>query len=223
MLPALLFAACALSSILVRASPAAHPDPQFFYRAAAAAAAPASALATTRSPSPTTTTYSSSSSDAAAATPPALLTLPPLVPDAFNAIAILTPTVNSTVKGFVTITQTKDTGDVTVLVQVTGVKPLATHGVHFHAFGDITDPAGLRAGLHFNPTNKPHRCPGVDGAVVGEAHAGDLGNLVADKEGNINQVIRAAGTGAGLRFDPVNFVVGQAVIVHANADDCKSE
>ncbi|KAJ3199983.1 hypothetical protein HDU67_002376, partial [Dinochytrium kinnereticum] len=170
----------------------------------------ATATATgTVSPSPTSTST--------------VLTLPPVVPDAFNAIAVLTPTVNSTVKGFVTITQTKDTGDVTVLVQVTGVKPLATHGVHFHAFGDITDPAGLRAGLHFNPTNKPHRCPGVDGAVVGEAHAGDLGNLVADKEGNINQVIRAAGTGAGLRFDPVNFVVGQAVIIHANADDCKSE
>ncbi|KAJ3118532.1 hypothetical protein HDU96_000948 [Phlyctochytrium bullatum] len=148
-------------------------------------------------------------------------TIPSIDPDAFNAIAILTPTVNSSVSAIVTVTQKYD--DVTVTVSASGLAPRSTHAIHFHAFGDITDPAGLAAGLHFNPLGKPHRCPGIDNVKAEESHAGDLGNIVADENGRVEKVIRPGGSGASLNVDRVNFAIGQAIILHANPDDCKSE
>ena len=55
------------------------------------------------------------------------------------------------------------------------------HGFHIHEKGDCSD-AGNAAGGHFNPDGVPHGDLVQDGFV--HAHAGDLGNIEIDANGN---------------------------------------
>src|SRR5581483_7329594 len=58
--------------------------------------------------------------------------------------------------------------------------PTGEHGFHIHEFGDCSDD-GKAAGGHFNPDQHPHGQVLKEG--VSKVHAGDMGNLTADKEG----------------------------------------
>lgn len=56
----------------------------------------------------------------------------------------------------------------------------ATVGVHVHAFGDVSDPAGSLTGGHFDPKNTgSHGLP----TSTYDHHAGDMGNTDATKIG----------------------------------------
>jgi Cu-Zn family superoxide dismutase len=91
--------------------------------------------------------------------------------------------------------------------------PSGEHGFHIHEFGDCSDEAKA-AGGHFNPGQHPHGLVTKDG--VAKVHAGDMGNLVADKEGKaqVNILIPGVTLNSG-KFD----VAGRAVIVHEKTDD----
>lgn len=99
--------------------------------------------------------------------------------------------------------------------EITGLKPNSKHGFHIHQYGDKTKPDGTSAGGHFNPDKKPHAGPGAD-----HHHAGDFGNITADAQGKAKVDITAdwltvsKGTSA---------VLGHSVVVHAKADDLKSQ
>ncbi|CAN5323046.1 hypothetical protein BH24PSE2_BH24PSE2_01020 [soil metagenome] len=102
-------------------------------------------------------------------------------------------------------------------VLVTGtIEGLAAgkHGFHVHELGDCTAPDGASAGGHFNPDDQPHGGP--DQAA---RHAGDLGNIEAAEGGSVTldlQDDRLAMTGA-------QSIIGRALVVHAQADDLKSQ
>jgi len=101
-------------------------------------------------------------------------------------------------------------------LHVTGVVenvPSGNHGFHIHEFGDCGD-EGKNAGSHFNPDGTPHGMVMTDGLM--KAHAGDMGNLVADEKGtaNIDLVIPGV-TLTGGKYA----VAGRAVIVHEKKDD----
>ncbi len=139
------------------------------------------------------------------------------------AIAKIGPSKNATtqpvdnnVTGTVTFTQAKD--KVLIVIELAGFKPGSAHGIHIHEKADLTTPDLSSAGPHYDPAStKTHGDP--DHAMHMGIHAGDLGNIVADANGKV----RVERTSAILTIDgPKNEVVGRSVIIHAKADDLKT-
>lgn len=97
-------------------------------------------------------------------------------------------------------------------VNVTGLAP-GQHGFHIHEWGDCTD-AGKAAGGHYNPAHAGHGEALKSGPR--KAHAGDTGNLIADKDGRA--VLEAVLPGVALTRGEFT-VAGRAVIIHEKADD----
>lgn len=132
-----------------------------------------------------------------------------------QAAAELEATRGNDVKGTVRFMQT---GADTVLVtaQITGLKPNSEHGFHIHEKGDCSSGDGMSAGGHFNPTGSPHGKYGSD-----PHHGGDLPSLLADASGvaRINTEIK----GVNLTDGKANNIVGRGLIVHADADDFKTQ
>jgi len=128
-----------------------------------------------------------------------------------KAIAVLHATKGNKVEGTVTFTKTGE--GVKVEAKMTGLTP-GKHGFHIHEFGDLTSPDGKAAGPHFNPGGHQHGGPDSD-----QRHAGDLGNVEADQSGTANYSY----TDKQLRFDGPGSILGRGVVVHAKADDLKSQ
>jgi len=128
-----------------------------------------------------------------------------------KAVATLSPTQGNTVSGVVTFTKTD--GGVKIVADVAGLTP-GQHGFHIHEFGDCSATDAASAGGHFNPTHRQHGGPDAE-----MRHAGDFGNLDADASGKahyerVDKVIA---------LDGPESIIGHAVIVHAKADDLKSQ
>lgn len=124
-------------------------------------------------------------------------------------VAIVAPVGDSKVRGSVIFEKKAD--GIHVTARIGGLTPGAEHGFHIHEFGDLGSDDATSAGGHFNPDNKPHGKPGSD-----ERHAGDLGNLKADANGNANfsLVVSNFTLDGGKKG-----ILGRAVIVHSGADD----
>ncbi len=127
------------------------------------------------------------------------------------AIAVVEGLGEHKVKGKVTFTQKGD--GVEIVGEFTGLQP-GQHGFHIHEFGDCSKADGKCAGGHFNPNGGKHSSPEDPGR-----HAGDLGNLKADSTGNASFKM----TDSMLSLSGPNSVIGRSVIVHAKADDMKTQ
>ena len=131
-----------------------------------------------------------------------------------SAYAVLKDKDGKTV-GTATLTQTA--AGVQVAVTAEGLTPGA-HGFHVHAVGTCTPPDFTSAGGHFNPDGKQHGLQNPAGA-----HVGDMPNLVADAAG------KASATGVAQRATLASGATslfdadGSAVVIHANADDDKTD
>lgn len=140
---------------------------------------------------------------------------PPTMPAAGgSATAVLKPTQGNNVAGTLQF-MTMD-GKVHVTGSLTGLSP-GPHGFHIHEKGDCSAPDGSSAGGHFNPDHTDH---GQVGAGV--HHAGDSNNITADAQGNAtvdNMLSDNVDIGGGNDHD----ILGKAVIVHADADDYKTQ
>jgi Cu-Zn family superoxide dismutase len=137
----------------------------------------------------------------------------PEPPAAPSARVELKPTQGNTTAG---VLQSAPMGDgVHFSGTITGL-PQGKHGFHIHETGDCSAPDASSAGGHFNPDGKQHGSP--DAA---EHHAGDLGNIEADATGSVTVNIHAGGL--TLEAGRPNSVVGKSVIVHAAADDFKTQ
>ena len=90
-----------------------------------------------------------------------------------------------------------------------GLKPNQKFGFHVHEFGICKNKA-LMAGAHLNPRKAKH-----GGPQDKEKHLGDLGNLKSDAKGHA--AYSAVVKGRLKKF------LGRSVIVHAKADDLKSQ
>jgi superoxide dismutase, Cu-Zn family len=129
-----------------------------------------------------------------------------------KAIAILYPTEGNKVSGTVTFTEVED--GVRVRAEITGLTP-GNHGFHVHEFGDCSAADASSAGAHFNPTEQPHAAPDAEAR-----HVGDMGNVEADAAGaaELNYVDH----NLSLTRDKLS-IIGRSVVVHAKADDLKSQ
>lgn len=116
--------------------------------------------------------------------------------------------------GDVDLVQTQ--GGVLIKLQLKGIEP-GEHAFHVHAVGKCEAPFES-AGPHFNPTNHKH------GMMSGEGHAGDMPNLHVPQSGELSvEVLNSAIT---LDKDKPNSVFdtdGSALVIHAKADDYKSD
>ncbi len=107
----------------------------------------------------------------------------------------------------------EDTGSGLKLgAELNGVPP-GPHAFHIHEFGSCAD-SGKAAGSHYNPMAAPHGQVLKDG--IQHSHAGDLGNVTADKDGKAS--IEAVIPGVTLTGGAYA-VAGRAVILHEKVDD----
>ena len=128
-----------------------------------------------------------------------------------RAVAVLFPTKGHSVFGVVRFEAVSN--GVKVVADLTGLTP-GNHGFHIHEYGDCSAEDGTSAGGHFNPEGMPHSMPSA-----GKRHAGDLGNISADKDGKahleyIDPVISLSGE---------HSIVGRGVVVHEKEDDMKTQ
>jgi superoxide dismutase, Cu-Zn family len=96
--------------------------------------------------------------------------------------------------------------------------PAGQHAVHVHAVGKCEPPFDS-AGGHFNPNAKKHGIEAAEGA-----HAGDMPNLHVPSNGDL--AVEILNTDITLEKGRPNSVFdpdGSALVVHANADDYKSD
>ena len=128
-----------------------------------------------------------------------------------RATAVLHPTQGNSVEG--TVKFQAVAGGVKVTANLKGLTP-GTHGFHVHEFGDCSAPDGSSAGSHFNPAGHPHAGP-----KDAKRHAGDLGNIEAGADGTAT----LDWTDAQMKLDGPTGVIGRGVIVHAKADDLKTQ
>ena len=128
-----------------------------------------------------------------------------------RAVAVLHSAPSGKVEG--TVWFEPAPGGVKVKARITGLAP-GTHGFHIHEFGDCSAADFTSAGGHFNPMSKPHGAP-KDAA----RHVGDLGNIEAGADG----VATLDWTDKEVGLDGHHGVVGRAVVVHAKADDLKTQ
>ena len=98
-------------------------------------------------------------------------------------------------------------------LRVTGLPP-GPHGAHVHTTGKCDAPTFETAGGHWNPADKKHGLENPAGQ-----HAGDMPNLVvaADGAGTLEYTLKG-GTAEGLLGAD-----GAAMVIHANADDQKTD
>mmetsp|Transcript_24495 Transcript_24495/g.42126 ORF Transcript_24495/g.42126 Transcript_24495/m.42126 type:complete len:245 (-) Transcript_24495:520-1254(-) len=132
-------------------------------------------------------------------------------PQTLKAVCVITGTAgNESLHGIVRFSQSAPGAPVLVEASLSGLQP-GKHGFHVHASGDISAPDATSAGPHFNPSGMQHGDP--DGS---ERHAGDLGNITADKDGNAS-IARDFTT--GIQLSGVQSIIGRAIIVHKEEDD----
>ena len=91
------------------------------------------------------------------------------------------------------------------------------HAIHFHAVPKCEGPDFKSAGGHFNPENKKHGFDSPDGH-----HAGDMKNFMVPKSGKVKTELEDADV--TLKDGPHSLLTnGAAIVVHAKADDYKTD
>ncbi len=116
-----------------------------------------------------------------------------------------------------TVILEETTNDLIVMVAANGLPP-GVHGVHIHASGMCDTPRFEAAGDHWNPTGRRHGKDNPQGA-----HMGDLLNIEigADGTGSARFLIPRARLTEGA--NAINDADGAALVVHAQADDYKTD
>ena len=101
-------------------------------------------------------------------------------------------------------------------INVYKLKP-GMHAIHIHENGDCSATDGSSAGGHWNPSGESHGKWDKD-----EFHMGDIGNLVADKDGTARLVFKTDKWCMGCTDEKKN-IIGKSIIIHADKDDFKTQ
>jgi Cu-Zn family superoxide dismutase len=106
---------------------------------------------------------------------------------------------------------------VSIKLDLKGLPP-GDHGIHIHGVAKCEGPAFTTAGGHLNPDMKHHGLMNPDGP-----HAGDMPNLTVAAFGTAKATVVAPGVTMGDDAHSIFTGGGTALVIHANADDMKSD
>lgn len=108
-------------------------------------------------------------------------------------------------------------GGVSIDLDVKGL-PAGDHAIHFHAVPKCEGPDFMSATTHFNPAMKKHGMQNPEGP-----HAGDMPNFTVAANGTAKTTITNKNVTMGSEANSLYANGGTALMIHAAADDMKSD
>jgi superoxide dismutase, Cu-Zn family len=96
--------------------------------------------------------------------------------------------------------------------------PAGEHALHIHSVAKCEGPAFTSAGGHFNPDGKHHGLQNPEGP-----HAGDMPNFMVKANGTAKTTIADPRVTMGDGANSIFTNGGTALVIHAKADDMKSD
>jgi len=130
-----------------------------------------------------------------------------------SAVADIESADNQTAAGSVEFKPGPDAAAMQVIVRLQGLEP-GPHGIHIHDSDQCWEDGEFVAGSHFNPFDTAHGGPDDD-----EHHVGDMGNVVADADGNVRADLELD----YLAFSGPESILQRVVVVHSGEDDLSSQ
>ena len=128
-----------------------------------------------------------------------------------KAICVLTNTINN-ISGYIEFDEIIENNKkyLEIKINIKGLNP-GYHGFHIHKNGDLRDGCKSLC-THFNPDNTIH---GDITDIKYNRHAGDLGNIYANKSGIVKMKIYDK----ILKLSGKYNIIGRSVIIHEDMDD----
>lgn len=146
-------------------------------------------------------------------------------PDSAGAASTMAPAPASGATATVTDAAGRELGSLTLTDAAGGIAVSGTlrglapgdHGIHVHMTGMCDGPAFTTAGGHWNPTTKMHGSQNPQGP-----HFGDMMNITVGADSSATVQLTTSG-GTLKAADMLMDADGAAVVVHAKADDYKTD
>ena len=119
--------------------------------------------------------------------------------------------------GSATLSEGKGGSGVAIKLNVKNLTP-GLHAAHFHQVAKCEGPAFTTAGPHFNPDQKHHGLNNPEGP-----HAGDMPNFTVKADGTSKAKLTDPRVNLGTGDHSLFSNGGTALVIHAKADDMKSD